>query len=640
MLSKFNTQYNDLFYGNDLNNNNNNNNNHIKDLYELGILIVHDNNDVCVQKDVITKLLILFPNDARLLYYMGCIYLKKNLFTKATLWFKQCLDRYPDYVECLLDYLKILFDNNMLSGISQYTIAHSDVLDKIEDNRVQYLLAGYQLKCRNFKKSIMHFQKIIDSCETNIHILIRCYTNAGICFNDIRNREKAIRYLQTAVSIIHTHHIKYDHNCAYGDCEYGSNNNNTDYKKAFNHLFISSDYQYLTPDTMKQYHDAYNHFVPKSKSFLFPKIERGMKIKVGYVSSDFDTHVVSHFIIPILINHNSDVFEVHCFSNGGDGRGSGCGGGYFNEFVGDRVKIHHISSMSDWDLASYIHTLGIHILIDLNGHTTLNRLEMFALNPCPVQMTYIGFPNSIGLDCIHYRITDAIADHPESNQHYSEKRIHMPCSFLLFDNLFNIHVVPKQVDPSRIVIGSLNRESKISTYAISAWRKILYECPHAAILIKLCKGENELSRAQYYMDVLNISRDRLILVGFLAMEDDLAQLYSQIDILLDTFPYSGTTTTCKSMFYSVPVITKYNRDYHAHNVSSSILIHSGFPELVAYSDDEYISKTIELIRDPDRISRYKSAVKPAFEELMQPGPFMKSYEDLLMTCLFQKQIKN
>ena len=450
--------------------------------------------------------------------------------------------------------------------------------------------------------------------------MILSYTYAAICFNDIYNCKQAIQYLQTAVSIIHTSNIKYS-------------SNDSAYKDTFTHLFISSDYEYIMPDIMTQYHIAYNDFVPKSHSFLFPNIlssssHTKIQIRIGYVSSDFDNHVVSHFIIPILLNH-TEVFEVHCFSNR-----NASTSGYFNDFVAGRVKIHNVASINDLDLATYINQIGIHILIDLNGHTKHNRLEMFALNPCPVQITYLGFPNSTGLDCIHYRITDTIADHPESNQHYCEKLLRMPRFFLLFNNLLKIHVSPKQVDHGRIVIGSLNRESKISKYLIDAWRKILRECPNTTILIKTSREES--SRAQYYMDVLDIPRDRLILVGFVADENAVAGLYSQIDILMDTFPYSGTTTSCKSLFYSVPVITKYNKNYHANNVSASLLIHCGFDELVAYSDDEYVSKTVQLIRDPDRISYYKRLVKPRFEELMQPDPFMKSYEDLLMTCLHER----
>jgi predicted O-linked N-acetylglucosamine transferase (SPINDLY family) len=168
---------------------------------------------------------------------------------------------------------------------------------------------------------------------------------------------------------------------------------------------------------------------------------------------------------------------------------------------------------------------------------------------------------------------------------------------------------------------------------LRAWRSILAACPSASILIKLSGRDNEEARTKYYMETLGITRDRLITVGVLPTEAEFVKIYSKIDILLDTFPYSGTTTSCKSLFYSVPIVTKYHKDYHVNNVTSSLLIGSGFPELVAYSDEEYVTKTIDLIGDPDRISRYKKEISPRFSELMEPGAFMESYEALLKSTL-------
>ena len=87
------------------------------------------------------------------------------------------------------------------------------------------------------------------------------------------------------------------------------------------------------------------------------------------------------------------------------------------------------------------------------------------------------------------------------------------------------------------------------------------------------------------------------------------------------------------MLYSVPIITKYHKDYHVNNVTASLLTNAGFPELVAYSDDEYVAKTVKLVGDPDRISRYKKEISPRFSQLMEPDAFMKEYEALLRDCL-------
>ena len=474
-----------------------------------------------------------------------------------------------------------------------------------------------------------------------------CYSNVGITYNDIDKRVEAVQYLMKAIAMVDSGIIKTVSIC----------------KNAFNNLFISSDYEYFDHETLYKQYEAYDRFVPRKNEFKFkdkhkqilenidtntiviapsnrtsttaPSNRTNTTVAgvlqgaaapciIGYVSGDFSTHVVSQFIIPILVNHSAD-FEIHCFYN------MDFEDPHFANHVGSRVKIHLIQVMSDAEAAAYIHSLGIDILIDLSGHTSKNRLEIFALNPAPVQMTYLGFPNTTGLKSIHYRITDQIADHPESKQRYSEQLIRMPKCFLLFDDLYKIPVVPKKTDARRIVLGALNRESKNSEHVFAAWRRIMRECPETAILVKL-SGRSE--RTAYYAKVLDIHPDRLIAIGVLDTEQEFAQLYSKIDILLDTFPYSGTTTSCKSLFYSVPIVTKYHQDYHANNVTASLLINTGFPELVAYSDDEYVYNAIKLIRDPDRIELYKKEIKPKFAELMEPRAFMQSYEELLQNTYY------
>ena len=606
--------------------------------YKIGKSLVETYDNYRVRETILSKLLVIFPNDHLLMYYMGSINLGVSN-SKAMMWFKFSLQQEPNYTECILDYLKILFENDMFGAIAEFNNANGNILYKINDNRIRLIVASYEGKMRKFEQSIRQYLDIIGSGERDPVTLFLCYSNAGITFNDIDRRVEAVKYLMQAIALVDSGIITKVSIC----------------KNAFNNLFISSDYEYLDNEMLFRQYEAYDRFVQKKNEFTFNKRNRTNQllenidtntivtapsnhpnttvagvlqgaaspcIRIGYVSGDFSTHVVAQFIIPILANHSED-FEVHCFYNMDfeDPR--------FAERVGPHVKIHLIQVMSDAEAAAYIHGLGIDILIDLSGHTNKNRLEMFALNPAPVQMTYLGFPNTTGLKSIHYRITDRIADHPESKQRYSEKLVHMPKCFLLFDDLYKINVVPKKTDARRIVLGALNRESKNSDYVFAAWRRIMHECPETVILIKLSGRDAVDDRTAHYAKVLDISADRLIAVGVLDTEQEFAQLYSQIDILMDTFPYSGTTTSCKSLFYSVPIITKYHQDYHVNNVTASLLINTGFPELVAYSDDEYVNNAIQLIRDPDRIERYKKEVKSKFAELMEPKAFMKSYEDLL-----------
>jgi predicted O-linked N-acetylglucosamine transferase (SPINDLY family) len=288
------------------------------------------------------------------------------------------------------------------------------------------------------------------------------------------------------------------------------------------------------------------------------------------------------------------------------------------------------------DVSDIIYNNEIDILIDLNGHTPYNSLEVLTFNPAPIQMTYIGFPNSTHIPSIKYRITDKIADNCDSLQKYSEKRIYLPKCFLLFDSVIQKEPVNYRecVPEDFIILGSLNRENKNSPECLNVWRKILKENKRTKILIKINGNDTVEERTAYYLDKLELNDDasRLIIVDKLS-DEDYIQLFYKIDILLDTFPYSGTTTSCNALYNSVPVISLYHKDYHAHNVTSSLLINSELPELVAYNEEEYIQKVIQLSTSPEIINEYKRNIHTLFMKLMDKKEFMKSYEDLLINIL-------
>ena len=171
-------------------------------MYKTGLSVVREQDNYRIRDDVLTKLLVLYPNDETLLYYMGCIHLPKST-TKSLMWFKQCLSRNPKHVDCLLDYLKLLFDNDMFDAIAQ----HYDILYQIPDNRIRLVVAAYEGKRRKFELSIQLYLKIIDSGEKDATTLFMCYSNVGITYNDIDERTKSVGYLQKAIAMIDSHCI-------------------------------------------------------------------------------------------------------------------------------------------------------------------------------------------------------------------------------------------------------------------------------------------------------------------------------------------------------------------------------------------------------------------------------------------------
>jgi predicted O-linked N-acetylglucosamine transferase (SPINDLY family) len=242
------------------------------------------------------------------------------------------------------------------------------------------------------------------------------------------------------------------------------------------------------------------------------------------------------------------------------------------------------------------------------------------------------------LKSIHYRITDKIADNIDSLQKYSETLIKMPKCFLIYDSINQEHPVVPRKTKDTIILGSLNNEKKNSKELLETWKKILEICPNTKLLIKLIAYDDLIERQSYYMKKLNVSKDRLIMITKVD-NDGYNKLFSMVDLVLDTFPYSGTTTTCNALYNSIPVVTLYHKDYHAHNVSSSLLINAGLDELVCDDTNQYINLVKYLTINPVKIDEYKKTVGEKFKKSMNVHEFMVSYENILKD-LHNNNVKN
>ena len=574
-----------------------------EDLKTVGLQIIYDPNiSWATKKDISYKLALIYPKDAYLHYIVGCMYKDINRF-KALVWFRKCYELDPMFAENLIDMLKIYFDTDCFDVIGQVNKELKNYLYDVPDFRFKLLVSAVEAKNRNFEKSIEIVKQLLNSPDLPKEIRFLCLSNVGVTSNDVGDSKNAVRYLTEAIDLNKKYNI----------------NTGIERKNAYDNLFITHDYMHYEHRDLEKLYRSFNEAVGNHKVFTHAKNTSG-KLRVGYVSGDFNYHVVSNFISPILFYHSQD-FEVHCFTIT-----TLCDKTYAVNMP--RVIFHDITGMKDMDAAKLIHDCGIDILIDLSGHSARNALEVFSYNPAPVQMTYLGFPNTTGMSAIKYRITDAIADHPDTKQYYSEEFYRLPKCFLLYKQIYdNAVVVPRKTPTDCIVVASLNKETKNTLATLETWRKMLNACPRVKLMMLL--KTNTKTRRNFYFDKLDTTSDRIIFVPFLATEGEYLQLYSKIDVMLDPFPYSGTTTSCKCMDKSIPIVTKYHKDYHSHNVTASLLINSGFPELVAYSDDEYVNIVKGLSENPAKIDEYKTTIKQGFDKLMEPGPFMKSYEDML-----------
>ena len=331
------------------------------------------------------------------------------------------------------------------------------------------------------------------------------------------------------------------------------------------------------------------------------------RLKVGYVSPDFRSHSVAHFLEPLLRGHDRKVVEVFCYAdvNVPDARTE-----RFKQLADRWVGA---VGMSDEALAERIRRDGIDILVDLAGHTANSRLPVFARKPAPVQVTWLGYPNTTGLKAIDYRLVDAVTD-PEgqADAFASETLVRLPGGFLCYEGPAH---APEPADPpclagATVTFGSFNNVAKLSGMNLDAWAALLARLPAARLFLKAKAFADPATRASFLERLGNcgVAAHRVDFAAFVPEAEHLAS-YGRVDIALDPFPYNGTTTTCEASWMGVPVVT-LRGDRHAGRVGASLLTQFGLTDLIAGSVDEYVEIAAALAGDPARLAELRHSLRP------------------------------
>lgn len=353
------------------------------------------------------------------------------------------------------------------------------------------------------------------------------------------------------------------------------------------------------------------------------------KINVGFVSGDFANHPVAYFTNGLFTQYNNDKFKFFCYSVKNIN--------LQESFKNTQYTIIH--GQENNEVCKTIQKDQIDILIDLSGHTADNRIDVFALKPAPIQMTYLGYPNTTGLKSIDYRITDKYADCTDSEKYYCEKLLYMPHCFLNYTfihDLKNLKPIRPRLNNNDIVFGSFNKCNKINYQVLEVWTRILKEIPNAKIVLKTKEFkinsflENFLNKIRKIQGDENVI-DRIIFLPYTDSWLDHFDDYNQMDYALDSFPYSGTTTTCDALMMGVPVITIRDSEkyYHSQNVSSSILKNSGLQKYIVENTDEYVELCKKLAKNVTELDKYK--VRKSFQSghVCNTKEFVNDFENLL-----------
>jgi predicted O-linked N-acetylglucosamine transferase (SPINDLY family) len=371
---------------------------------------------------------------------------------------------------------------------------------------------------------------------------------------------------------------------------------------------------------------AARHAPPSAHETIRHDNERSpdRRLRIGYVSPDFRRHSVAFFLIPLLEHHDPRSVETFCYSNVRRA----------DDFT-VRIKQccdawRNIVGLSNEAAIELIRRDGIDILVDLSGHTSESRIRLFAYKPAPVQVTYLGYPNTTGMTAIDYRLTDALADPPGMNDELNvEKLWRLPtCAWCYEPPKDTPTVEPRGEGP--ITFGCFNAFAKINHKIIAMWAQVLHRMPGSRLLLKSA-GAGEISSRRRLIGQfaeLGISSDRIELLGRTADFQEHLKLYGRIDVALDTYPYHGTTTTCEAFWMGVPVVSLAG-PAHVARVGASLLTHAGLAELIAQTPDRYVEIAAALAQDPRRLGELRRTLRAQLQAspLMDAARFAGDVED-------------
>jgi predicted O-linked N-acetylglucosamine transferase (SPINDLY family) len=355
----------------------------------------------------------------------------------------------------------------------------------------------------------------------------------------------------------------------------------------------------------------------------------GGRIRIGYFSADYHGHATAHLVAGLLEAHDRERFEIFAFS--------------FGPASGDEMRTRisaavdrfiDVRDRSDQDVAQFSRSLGIDIAVDLKGFTSGARPDIFANRAAPVQVSYLGYPGTMGAGYIDYIIADRTVLPEDARRHYSEKVVYLPYSYQVNDDKREI----ADVAPSRAALGlpsdgfvfcCFNASYKIEPGTFRTWMRILQRI-EGSVLWLFESNPAASASLRKEAEAAGVGGERLVFAEHLPQALHLAR-HRAADLFLDTRPCNAHTTASDALWAGLPVLTCAGESF-ASRVAASLLNAIGLPELVTTSPQHYEALAMELARDRGRLSglREKLARNRLAEPLFDTARFTKHIESAYM----------
>ena len=607
---------------------------HSDSLHLLG-LIAHQggNNDVAI--NLINEAIHNDPRNPTYCYNLGTVFQAWGKLGKAIAWYQKALHFKPHYAAAYYNMGNAFKDQGKLDEAivcyqkalrfkAHYAAAHYNMGNAFKDQG-------------KLDEAISSYRKTLETQPDDAD----AYNNMGNALQTQGKPGEAITCYQKALE------IKPDYADAYNNmgnafidqgklgeaiaCYEKALEIKPDYAVAHSNLLFALHYhEAVDPLHLLSRHRQWSaqHALPLAATTQSHVNDRPSNrcLRIGYVSPDFRLHSVAYFIEAVIASHDRTAFQISCYS---DVVRSDSTTKHLKDLADNWRDIF---GMSDEQVADLIHKDKTDILVDLAGHTSQNRLLVFARKPAPVQVTYLGYPDTTGLETMDYRITDSWADPPGQTEHlYTEELVRLPLSFLCYKPDARTPIVSgtPALESGHITFGSFNNCTKITPKVVRSWSRILSSVANSRLLLKSKPlsdtGAQEHLRQMFVQN--GISSGRVEFCGYIPTTYEHLERYNSVDIALDTFPYNGTTTTCEAMWMGVPVIVLAGQT-HASRVGVSLLSNVGLHDMIAESAEDYVEKAVRLAGDVDRLQELRAELRlmMAHSPLMDARGFTRFLE--------------
>ena len=538
-------------------------------------------------------------------YILGVISQERGDLAGAIANFTKALDIKPDFEVVYLDLGRVLFRSGQTEGAKR--VIEKGLSLNPDSAELHFYLGNIYAEEKALEKALACYQKALLIWPDSPAI----YNNLGSAYIDLGRVDEAIESYQKVLSL-------------YPDS----------IEAASSLLFIQS---FAANGSPAKYLEEAKALGSKLVALARPYTDWHVSLtsdgssplRVGLVSGDLKGHPVGFFLESLLAHLNQSRVELVAYNTQ-----------THEDALTARIKPRFvawscIAGLSDEAAAQKIHADGIHILVDLAGHTSHNRLPLFAWKPAPVQVSWLGYFASTGVPGIDYLLADPISVPESQREQFTETIWYLPDTRLCFTapatDAQQALKPPPAAQNGFITFGCFQNVRKISDDVLAVWGTILQALPQARLRLQNKQMNSDAAREQLAQRLarVGIGQDRVTLEGPISREAYLAA-HAEVDIILDTFPYPGGTTTCEALWMGVPTLTLAGDTMLARQ-GASMLTCAGLGEWVANDKSDYVAQALSFAKDVDRLAQLRAGLREQVlaSPLFDAPRFARHLEDAL-----------